>query len=292
MPRVSLIAPCGSRPLFLKPLKNTKFSLLLLALSGACSPDKPAERAVYTKASDPPPAVSTFPRNKTDDTLTTYAWETESCRFTGRYNPRRYSKEQLDNVQKLLFGSASLQADAMVYRLSDVQKLSLDTLTVEYTRRIALYRAMQVVPQPTWLMLKKQAIREMEEDYQAKKITIQAFADPAILLTVSHPSGCSRYVQGLAAHNDSLTLRDWKNYVDEQVKREKKLSGGPESYSQRYNEEYNTAERLLYAKVELLTFGWWNCVNQSIHRVEPTEKTYRQFQQLFVGVKSECDDVD
>ena len=53
-----------------------------------------------------------------------------------------------------------------------------------------------------------------------------------------------------------------------------------------------TPELLLYAKIDLLTYGWWNCVNNSIRRVQPTDDLHQQFTRLFASVTSECDDVD
>ena len=119
-------------------------------------------------------------------------WDTESCHYTGHYNPRRYSKEELDNIQLLLFGNAMLNTDA----------------------------------------------------------------------ATSTPAGL-----------DSLTLRDWRSVIEER----KVLNGALESYLQRFTQDYNSADRLRYTKIELLTYGWWNCLNSAILRVEPREKIYHQF---------------
>ncbi|UOQ74922.1 hypothetical protein [Hymenobacter cellulosilyticus] len=267
--------------------------LFLLAWLGACSSDTPAKRAT---AATTPPAPSVAPTvskaaPQPADTLATFVWEDDVCRYSGRYNPRKYTREQLENVRLLLYGSASLETSGLVHHPRNIGRLSLDTLTREYTRRMPVYRAMQVVNQPVWRTLKSQAIREMEEDYQAKKLSIQAYADPAVLLTTAYPSSCTRYVQGLAAHDDSLTLRDWHSFIQERIRREKKLSGGPEHYTQRYAEQQASPDRLLFAKVDLLTYGWWNCINESIHRVEQTAELHKQFRQLFSSVKSECDEV-
>ncbi len=221
------------------------------------------------------------------DTLAAYSWETELCHHSGRYNPRKYSKEELDNVQKLLFGNAMLNTNTTVYRPDDLGKANTDTLTAEYTRQIRLYRTMRVVPQPMWLMLKRQAIQEVEDDYKVHKLYVAAVANPAILLNAS-PSSCKKYIEGLATSNDSLTLRNWRGFVEEQKLR----SGSSSPYTERYNRESNSPDHLRYAKVELLTFGWFNCMNTSTQRVKPTEEMYRQFSQLFSDVTTKCDDVE
>ena len=153
---------------------------------------------------------------------------------------------------------------------------------------MAHYRAMRVVPRPQWLKLKKLKIQEMEDDYRAKKLAITAFANPAVLLTTAYAGDCKKYARGLAAQNDSLILQDWKSLVEER----KHPNGFPEAYLAQFNAQSQSEDRLLYAKIDLLTFGWWNCANASIRRVEVSEKMVGQFEKLFSNVASECDDVD
>lgn len=231
----------------------------------------------------PTPTPAPLPKAPAD-TLATYTWDTQMCHNTGRYNPQRYTKEELDNVCKLLFGGVVFSTDKTVFKPSDIGKLNLDSLTAEYTRLIQQYRSMRVVPQPMWLTLKKQAIQEIEEEYRARKVYFEAFANPDVLLTAPMPGDCKQYILSLASHNDSLTLKEWRSLNEEQLK----ANGAPKSLMQRFNQEYNSADQLLYARINLLTYGWWNCVNGSIRRVEPTEKMFQQFNRLFTGVKSDC----
>lgn len=270
-------------------MKNKLLYYLSLALLAGCSPDKPAEHAAAGPAPATPPVVpaATPAAGPATDTLATYAWDSEMCHYTGRYNPRRYSKEALDNGYKLLFGSAMLNTDTSVFRPEDVDDLHLDSLTAEYTRNLRQYRTMRLLPQPMWQKLRKQAIQELEDDYRAKKLYIEAFANPAVLLSTPLQANCRKYIMGLASHNDSLTLRDWQRFVEEQ-----RRSSSDNVYSERYNREYDSPNRLLYAKIDLLTFGWWNCANASIRRVEPSEKMVDEFSRLFTQVKTECEDAD
>lgn len=261
---------------------------LFLVFLAACSPDQPAQRHAPPVAALPPPAGPAKPPTAAPDTLTLYEWDSDACHFTGYFNARHYSKVQLDNTWELLFGSAALATDATPFHPADIERLSLDTLKKEYTRRIAHYRTMRVVPQAQWLKLKKLKIQEMEDDYRAKKLTIAAFANPAVLLPTSYAGDCKRYARGLAAQNDSLILQDWRSLAEER----KLLNGIPEAYMAEFNAQYQSEDRLLYAKIDLLTYGWWNCANNSIRHVEVTEKMYGQFEKLFVDVASECDDVD
>jgi hypothetical protein len=289
MRRVSLAVPAELTAAFTTFLLNrTGYCLLFLVFLWSCSPDKPAEQPAQTPApTAAQPAAAPLAKSPAD-TLLPYEWDSQVCHYTGRYNPHLYTKEQLDNTQLLLYRNAGLITDATANTPDDIEKLNGDSLTAEYTRKIKYYRNLQVVPRPIWLTLKAQAIQELEDEYKAKKATIAGFANPAVLLATSYSANCKKYAQALASHNDSLILKDWRSLVEER----KKLNGAPVSYMQRFEQEYNSADRLRYAKIELLTYGWWNCVNNSIRRVELTEKLYEQFPRLFVDVKSACEDVD
>ena len=279
-------ARCRHQPL--SPLNKHRFYLLPLTLLGACGPpDKPAQRPAQA-AAPVVPAAPPSPPVAAPDKLAAYAWDTESCHFTGRYNPRRYSKTQLDNTWQLLAGSAALDTDVTPLQPADISQLNADTLAAEYARKITFYRTMRVVAQPIWRALKKAKIQELEDDYQAKKLTLAAFADPAILLTAAYPGGCQKYAQALASGNDSLILRDWRRLAQEQQKR----NSNPKSYLAQFEEQYNSADRLAYAKIDLLTYGWWNCANTAIRRAQATEEMHQKFPRLFTDVQSECDDVD
>ena len=269
-------------------MTKNSFYLLPLALLGACAPsDKPAERPAQA-AAPRRPAGPPAPPAAASGKLAVYAWDTESCHFTGRYSPRRYSQAQLDNTRQLLFGTAAPDTDVTPAQPADIAQLSLDTLTAEYTRRITFYRAMRVVAHPIWQALKQAKIQELEDEYQAKKLLVAAFTNPTVLLTASYPGDCQKYAQALASGNDSLILRDWRRLAEEQQKH----SGTPESYRARLEKQYNSADRLAYAKLDLLTYGWWNCANNSIRRAAATEEMYQNFLRLFTRVNSECDDVD
>ncbi|MBO2007633.1 hypothetical protein [Hymenobacter negativus] len=258
---------------------------MFVAFAAACTPDKPAEQP----AQAPKPAPAPIPATTTPtDTLRTYTWQSTMCLYTGRYSTRRYTEEQLNNARQFVYGSAGLETDATVFQPENISKLSLDSLTVEYTKKKALYRGMQLPPQSIWQKLQKSALQELEDEYQAKKLTIQAHTHPEILLTAPYPEACKQGIRGLITHNDSLMLADWQRLAEMQ----RKQNGSPEGYMKRFNAEYQREDRLLYAKVDLLTFTWWNCINNSIHRVEITEKETQQFMQLFTSVKEDCEEVD
>ncbi|MCA8830621.1 hypothetical protein [Hymenobacter pini] len=260
---------------------------LLLAFGlGACSAptEKPLERTAAAPTPTAPAPVAAPPT----DTLATLTWEGESCRYTGRYNPRRYTASQLSGTWEVLDHSASLRYHALTFEPADIDKLSLDSLEADYRTLHHHYQQLQVVPQPVWQKLKQARLQELEAEYKAKKLLVQAYTTPELLLTTSYPNKCTRYVRGLATHNDSLTRIEWEQLTQEQAQR----NGYPHTVRARFREQLESPEWYRYAQVALLNDGWWNCVNWSLPQPEPTQRMQQQYEQLFAKIQSECDDVD
>lgn len=234
-----------------------------------------------------PPVPAAAPAPAPADTVASFTWEDAACSYTGRYNIRKYTARQLADTYNLI-GSGTLFTAATALHPEDVTKLSLDTLEAEYTKVRAHVGQLQLVPGAGWQELKRLKLREIDDQYRAMKLTILGYANPSLLVNSTYPAACKTYVRGLAANNDSMIIANWQQLVREQQKN----NSIPESLQERFEQEATAPNWRAYAQVELMGFGWWNCINETIRRVEPTEKMHRQYEQLFTQVQSECEDVD
>lgn len=255
------------------------------ALLSACTPDTPSGQTPPAAAPAPPAAAA--PAVAPADTLATLHWESEMCTYTGRYDTHKYTARQLTDTHDLLRGGL-LSTSATVFRPEDIAKLSVDTLEAEYTKVLAHINGLQPVPGAPWRELKRRKLQELNDQYRATKLTMLGYANPTLLVNSTYPAACKTYVRSLAANNDSMIIASWQQLVREQQQN----NGIPESLQERFEQEATTPNWHEYAQVALISFGWWNCINGTIRRAEPTEQMYRQYEQLFVQVKSECEDAD
>ncbi len=224
--------------------------------------------------------------SNTSDTVATYSWITEACEYTGEYNPQVTSKEQLDNTYELWFGSSLLNTDATVFEPEDIKKLNTDTLTQEYSNMMNKYKTMKIVSIPFWEKLKEKHIQELQEEYKLKKITIEAYSNPSILIKNEYTQYCTDYAKILASNKPDEMLKAWKKLAEEQ----KLKNGSPDEFMKEFYIKYNSKDKLLYAKVELMAFGWWNCANEHITRTSRDSTDEQEFQKLFKNIKSQCDE--
>lgn len=85
--------------------------------------------------------------------------------------------------------------------------------------------------------------------------------------------------------NDLLAL--WLEINRES--RRKNLS--PENVRNIYERQFNSPDKLLYARIEVMTYGWWNCANDFIEYDQDDDRYQREFKKLFTRVKTiGCDE--
>lgn len=226
--------------------------------------------------------------SKTSDTTAVFIWATELCENTGTYDPKKYSKEQLKNTYDLwfTFSGIALETNSNAHFIEEINQLSVSKLTSEYLTKKTDYNR-EIIPSSFWNKIKTERLQELEDEYELKKISIEAYTKPSILLNNRFSKFCNEYAQVLSSNDTIKLLKAWKNLVENQ----KSKNGAPEKFMEKYNEKYNSKDRLIYAKIELMTFGWWNCGNSTIRRLNDDGSMEKEFNKIFINIKTECDEL-
>lgn len=126
----------------------------------------------------------------------------------------------------------------------------------------------------------------MNESYELKKIAIQSYSRPQILMENRFSKECQEYAIALSSMDDELLLETWRKLVQKQAEK----NGAPDLLLQRFNQENASLYRLTYARNQVMTYGWWNCANHVIYHFEDDGTPAKEFEKLFSNVKSECDE--
>lgn len=288
-----LIGTTGLAPDLKFLLFNWLLPALLAMVLPACSADDPptsaptktAEPAVQL-AVEPPVAPAAAPTAApAADSLATFSWDDDMCHFSGRYNPRRYTRRQLTDTYTLL-SIGTLRSSATAYMPEDVAQLRPDSLEAEYARVRTQVVQLQLVPGSKWRELRRLKLQEVDDQYRAKKLTLQGYANPSQLLQSTYPASCQAYVRGLALGEDSLIRQSWVALLREQQQH----NGAPEKLQQRFDQQQASANWRAYAQVALMSYGWWNCINHTIRRVQLTPALHQQYEALFSELQTACED--
>jgi hypothetical protein len=218
-----------------------------------------------------------------------FRWETEMCRFEGTFDTKRYTKKQLENTYKMWF-AREYDMDtfyATVFKLEDFAKLrTAASIDEEYARKSAALKKLVIVNTPFWKEFRAKKLIELERDYRLARASAQAFQKPAALREVTFADACvQKYAPPLTAGGDSL-LGIWREVnMDLRAK-----NSDPERLRREFEAQMASADRFKYAQIEVITFGWWNCVNERIERREDWDAIYKNYEKLFKKVSKTCEE--
>lgn len=217
----------------------------------------------------------------------TFKWTTELCSYEGSYDASKITEQQLKDTYDLWYtGSFTLQTDATVWKPEEVAKLSLEALDKEYNTNIKRLKELNLVKLPYWEKLREETIKEVEESYKLKNITIKAYEHPEMLKEYAQGSAdCQKYADAIISGGDKM-FAVWKEMEESQCQN----NASPQDCVARFMNLYNSPQKADYAKIRLMAFGWWNCSNQQIPYVSRDEKMEKEFLKLFKNVKFECDE--
>ncbi len=219
----------------------------------------------------------------------TYEWETELCVHSGKYDAKKFTEKQLADTLRLAQGwDFSIQQTPAVFKFADIAELDIAALETEYKEKTADLRSLDLVPGKYWADLRRDAQRELDEVYELARITTLGYSDPKIIREYNGGEQCkAKYVEPLIKGGDAM-IAAWRELNLEQQKR----NGDPKRLEREFLAQSSSADRGKYGLVELMAFGWWNCANAEVFRVESTSngEALERFSKLFTNVKTECEE--
>lgn len=217
-----------------------------------------------------------------------FKWDSELCENSGVYDSSIYTEEKLKNTLELIrtSDSVALNTDATVFSIEGVKELSLTKLKTEYDSERKKLSNLTIVDGDFWKKYKEDRIKMLDDEYELKKITIEAYSNPKVLLGNRFTEKCKEFALALSSETDTLLLETWKKVVDENMKH----NGSPESLLKTYNTQKESADSLSYAKVEVMTFGWWNCANNELKQIYTDGKDQKEFEKIFTKIDRVCDE--
>jgi hypothetical protein len=217
-----------------------------------------------------------------------FQWTTELCEFEGIYDAKKYTETQLSNTLKLFaVGHFDIQTDATVWKYEEIKNLSVAALDKEYESKSTALKNLDIVKSSYWESLRQRKLKELKEVYELSRVTIIAYSEPARLKETTFAASCvTRFANPLINGGKEL-LASWRT-VNEDTRRN---NGDPERIKKIFEAEYDSPDRYKYARVEVMSFGFWNCANALIEREEYDGARVEEFKKLFKRTKTvACDE--
>ena len=221
---------------------------------------------------------------KTDES-NVFQWSDVVCTYKGKFDTSRYNKSQLEGTFRLCF-FYGFQTSTFANDVNMIDRLDVYALDNEYKELSEFLDTLTIVDHEYFKKIKRLRLQELKETYRFSRIRMQAYVYPEILLNEMYDEDCSKYAEILNGNSEQI-LQSWKNMFEE------KFKGHPnaEKLRKSFMQKYNSFHGIIYGRIYLVNYGWWNCINKSIRHVNSEEQPYLKFRQLFNELTQEnCDD--
>jgi hypothetical protein len=211
------------------------------------------------------------------------------CDFEGIFDSTKITRIELDNCLTLLWpGSSRLVDDAVILDLKDTIKLNVDSLDKDFNTEYSHLKNLDIAKSAFWQTYRQKELIALKDLYKLVRITSQAYQNPCILNQYKAKDSSIAKYQAALCKGGATSLTVWKEMEEEHCKK----NGDPNRCFQEFLEMYNSPDRLLYAKLEVISFGWWNSCLNYLH--SPDNPTSDDYFKLFKKVETigNCDDTD
>lgn len=218
----------------------------------------------------------------------TFKWADEQCQYESTYDPGKISIAQIKACYSLTkWDEFRIQYTPPVFTVEDIEQLSLDSLHQEYNAKKQKLNSLDLPDIAEWERIRQEIAAEIDQSYHLSKIAYSAYksAAPTVLREFAHQDSClDKYSEALITGGDRL-LDVWGDLIAQQAEK----NAEPDLIWARYQEQGASNEKHVYAKIDVLTFGWWNCAINYVDYFDPA-KAISTFATLFVSTKKiHCD---
>lgn len=221
-----------------------------------------------------------------------YKWEDELCLYEGTYDAKKVTKAQLKACYRLaLQNDLDINTSPMVFKPEDIQsRLQPEKLEEEYATKNEQLKKLELPQTPFWKGFKAAKLKEQQQRYEFNRSAFKAYKEVNALKEYqSKNADAQRYTTILLAGGDTL-LKEWKELRKKMAER----NGDPERIIREYEARLASPERLNYAFVDVMTFGWFNSANEGIELaadIYPSEMVNKEWKKLFIKTKTiHCDE--
>lgn len=211
----------------------------------------------------------------------TYEWETDFNYYEGKFHPAKYSYELISNTGEYLccFGSYQfIGGRDYMWSIEELDTLKIETIDQLCTQRLYDLDHLIFPQDQFWKDLLEYRKKEVVTLCEYKKLFVKGYRDPSQLQ--NNPKiECTTVINQLNS-SDSLLLRAW----DELVENNKAYCSSQEEIQKLeddYQEKRSSGNALKYARLELMSNDFRNCMKITIPNFEYALKMESEFQRFF-----------
>lgn len=215
-----------------------------------------------------------------------FEWDDGACLCNGLFDSTQYSRNQIQNTYFHLLMAPTIQTKATARGIKDIGKQSIQDLDLECSARLSQLDTAQFIETPYWERVREGRTHEIRAICELKRLTILGYANPDTLRSfLPAADTCRFYIDALTAGGEKM-LTAWIKLKEQQKLR----NANPERLAGEFERRYRSPEKLDYARLELMRFGWWNCGNHTVPRLNLNSESLGEFRKVFLSSSCACGD--
>lgn len=213
----------------------------------------------------------------------TFDWYEGKCLFTGKIDTTKATYGEVTNAYYVLINPNEMNAPFLGYNPKDTIYLKVEAIAKESKSYIDEIQAMVFPKSNYWQDLRTRKLNEIKALAELRKTTIIALKNPKTLKKSPYYKSCKDVCNALINGGDELLVA-WKMLQNQQL---------ADAYDQAavkdaFQVMWDSPNRELYARMELLRYVFYNQALKQIEFVEINTAVMTNFRDLMVKITSEC----
>ncbi|MGV3610447.1 MAG: hypothetical protein ACO1N0_05835 [Fluviicola sp.] len=211
-----------------------------------------------------------------------FEWGEGLTEYSGKFDTTKFKLEEIETIYNYLCENhGELFTIGSIWKIGQMDTATTKTIDDYYFKTRHTLRTMKIPAGKFWDDLRISRERELFEVCEKNRLFILAIKNPAILYEYYHEE-CASEIKALNGDSTQL-LKAWFD-----LKEKQKLENCcPDNVEKKYQQQLHSKNHLLYARYEVMTYGWGNCMNQFVYYHPEDEQIQIEFEKLFVQVKVE-----
>jgi hypothetical protein len=212
-----------------------------------------------------------------------FEWYDGTCLLTATIDSSKASYQQVQNAHYTLIQASDMSQPYLAYQPKDTVYLQVKNIQFECGNFQKELDQMEYPKGEYWTTIKKARMANLKEQCLLREKAIIALKEPKALKGTPYSKACSTYITALEKGGKTLfTL--WKEMHDKEVAK----ASDPAPIILAFEQHWNSAEKELWARIEVLRYGWWNCILEN-QKTWFNENEYNtEFKQLMTAINSNC----
>jgi hypothetical protein len=212
-----------------------------------------------------------------------FEWYEGYCLSRAQIDPEKATYLQVQNAHYTLVQASDLSQPFLAYQPKDTAYLKVKSIRFECSSFISELEEMEYPKGEYWASIKKLRLENLREQCLLREKAVVALNEPKALKGTPYCKECSEYVTALEKGGKTL-LNAWKEI------HEKEVAGAldPTPINNAFEQHWNAPNQELWARIEVLRYGWWNCVLENQKTWFDEDQYNREFKKLMTSIQLEC----